>query len=71
MCNRAPGRREPFLYAVAVELEGFRKAEKSGFALTGDGRITADFTLTVGALSEEIEVTAIASETVNRTSGER
>ena len=57
-------------YKVAVELEGFRKAEKSGFALTADGRITADFSLGVGGLTEAVSVTAIRGESVNRTSGE-
>lgn len=57
-------------YTVAVELEGFRRAERSGFALTADGRITADFALSVGGLTEAIEVTAVLGETVNRTSGE-
>jgi hypothetical protein len=57
-------------YSVAAEIEGFRKAEKSGFELIADGRITADFTLSVGALSETIQVTAVLGETVNRTSGE-
>ena len=32
-------------YTVAAELQGFRKAEKTGFELTADGRITADFAL--------------------------
>jgi hypothetical protein len=57
-------------YTVSVELEGFRRAERSGFALIADGRITADFTLGVGGLTEAIEVTAVRGETVNRTSGE-
>ena len=57
-------------YKVAAQLEGFRKAEKSGFALTADGRITADFALAVGGLTEAVEVTAVSGETVNRTSGE-
>jgi len=57
-------------YTVTAEIEGFRKAERSGFALTADGRITADFTLSVGALTEAVEVTAVRGETVNRTSGE-
>ena len=57
-------------YTVTAELEGFRKAEKTGFDLTADGRITADFALSVGGLSETVEVTAVRGETVNRTSGE-
>jgi hypothetical protein len=57
-------------YSVTAELEGFRKAEKSGFELVADGRITADFVLGVGAVTEAVEVTAIRTEVVNRTSGE-
>ncbi len=57
-------------YSVAAELQGFRKAEKTGFELTADGRITADFSLSVGGLAETVEVTAVTGEVVNRTSGE-
>ena len=57
-------------YSVRAELEGFRKAEKTGFALTADGRISADFTLGVGNLTEVVQVQAVRGETVNRTSGE-
>ena len=57
-------------YSVVAQIEGFRRAEKTGFELTADGRITADFALTVGGLSETVEVTAVRGETVNRTSGE-
>lgn len=57
-------------YKVAVQIEGFRKAEKSGFALTADGRVTADFAMSVGGLTEAVDVTAVRGETVNRTSGE-
>jgi hypothetical protein len=57
-------------YKVNAELEGFRKSERSGFALTADGRITADFALALGGITEAVEVTSIRGETVNRTSGE-
>src|SRR5215210_1594106 len=30
-------------YTVTAELQGFRKAEKTGFELRPDGRVTADF----------------------------
>ena len=57
-------------YIVSAELQGFRKAERTGFALTADGRITADLALGVGALTETVTVEAIRGDTVNRTSGE-
>jgi Carboxypeptidase regulatory-like domain len=63
--NLAVGR-----YTVAAELQGFRKAEKTGFELNANGRISADFALGVGALTETVDVTAVKGETVNRTSGE-
>jgi len=56
-------------YAVSAELAGFKKAVKSGYALVADGRLTANFTLGVGDVTEVIEVT-VAGETVNTVSGE-
>jgi len=57
-------------YDVDVEASGFRKAEKQGYDLVDDGRITADFALQVGSLTESVQVTAVAGETVNTVSGE-
>ena len=57
-------------YTVAAELQGFRKSERTGFSLVADGRITADFSLGVGAVTETVTVEAIRGDTVNRTSGE-
>src|SRR5512139_1274866 len=57
-------------YTVSAELQGFRKAQRTGFALTADGRVSADFALGVGELTESVEVTAVIGETVNRTRGE-
>ena len=57
-------------YSVAAELQGFRKEQRTGFSLTADGRLSADFSLGVGEMSEAVEVTAVLGETVNRTSGE-
>ncbi len=50
--------------------EGFRKEQRTGFSLTADGRLSADFSLGVGEVSEAVEVTAVMGETVNRTNGE-
>jgi Carboxypeptidase regulatory-like domain len=52
-------------YTVSAQLEGFRKAEKTGFSLIADGRVTADFAMSVGGLTEAVEVTAVRGETVN------
>jgi Carboxypeptidase regulatory-like domain len=57
-------------YSVAAELQGFRKTAKTGFEVTPDGRITADFALGVGSLTETVMVQAVRGEVVNRTSGE-
>src|SRR4051812_6003126 len=57
-------------YKIAAELQGFRRAEKVGLDVTPDGRLSADFALAVGAMSESVEVQAVRGETVNRTSGE-
>ncbi len=56
-------------YTVEAEITGFSKELKSGFVLVADGRLTADFTLSVGSITETVEV-SIEAETVNTTSGE-
>ena len=53
-----------------ARVQGFRKEQRTGFSLTADGRLSADFSLGVGELNESVEVTATLGETVNRTSGE-
>ena len=58
------------IYSITAELQGFRRQQKTGVNLTADGRITSDFALGVGELTESVEVTASVGETVNRTSGE-
>lgn len=57
-------------YTMTAELEGFRKAERKGFELAADGRITADFSMSIGTLAETVTVEAVRGDTVNRTSGE-
>jgi hypothetical protein len=63
--NLLPGR-----YTVTAEIEGFKKTTQSGYVLTADGRLTADIALSVGGVTETIEVAAVTGETINRTSGE-
>ena len=57
-------------YTVTAELEGFRRAQRTGVQLSADGRLSADFTLGVGQLTESVQVQAVTGEAVNRTSGE-
>jgi hypothetical protein len=56
-------------YNVVAELTGFKKGVKNGYSLVADGRVTVNFSLSVGTVSESIEVTA-PGETVNTLSGE-
>ena len=58
------------IYDVLVEAPGFRKAEKTGYDLLDNGRISADFKLDIGSLTESIVVTEVLGETVNNTTGE-
>jgi Carboxypeptidase regulatory-like domain len=57
-------------YNVTVEAKGFKKTSKTGYTLVADGRLTVDFSLDPGEVTEVIEVTAATGETVNSTSGE-
>ncbi len=56
-------------YTVGAEIQGFKKGQKSGYVLQADGRLTADFSLEVGAFSEVVQV-SVQAETVNTVSGE-
>jgi hypothetical protein len=57
-------------YNVAAELQGFKKLSKNGYDVVADGRVTVNFTLELGQVTETIEVTAKVGETVNTVSGE-
>ncbi len=57
-------------YSLTIEHQGFKKATKTGYNLVADGRLTVDFALEPGAVSETVEVIASSGETVNSTSGE-
>src|SRR6185503_16419710 len=57
-------------YTVAVEQKGFKKAVQTDNALAADTRLTVNITLEPGAVSETVEVSTAAGETVNTTSGE-
>ncbi len=60
----------PGVYNVEAEASGFRKALKSGYDMPDAGRITADFRLEVGAVTESVVVSEVLGETVNTVSGE-
>ena len=57
-------------YSVTAEAKGFRKAEQTGIALDNAARITADFKLEVGTVTETMVVSEVVGETVNTVSGE-
>jgi hypothetical protein len=57
-------------YSLTVEHQGFKKSTKTGYNLITDGRLTVDFALEAGAVTEAIEIVSSAGETVNTTSGE-
>jgi len=57
-------------YGVTAEITGFRKAQQTGFELNADGRLTANFKLEVGGVTETISVISVTGEKVNTTSGE-
>ena len=57
-------------YSVAVEVQNFKKSIKTENTLSSDSRLTVDFTLETGQISEVVEVRQESGETVNTTSGE-
>ena len=57
-------------YTIEAESKGYKKALVSGQNVTADARLTVDLKLEVGEVSETVEITSIAGETVNTTSGE-
>ena len=57
-------------YSVSVEQQGFKREEKSGFALVADGRVTADFHLQLGDVTQNVDVVTASAETLNTVSGE-
>lgn len=63
--NLPPGK-----FSVAAEVTGFRKARQTGYNLSDNGRITADFKLELGTVTETVLVQEVLGETVNTVSGE-
>lgn len=57
-------------YSVSVEQSGFRKQERTDIQVVADARLTIDFTLQLGDVTQSVEVTAQAGEAINTTSGE-
>lgn len=57
-------------YSVAVEVASFKKSVKTENSLSSDARLTVDFALEAGQVSEVVEVVQESGERVNTTSGE-
>src|SRR5258708_22689949 len=57
-------------YTLEATQKGFQTKQLTGITVIADGRLTADFTLQVGDISQAIEVSAQIGETLNTTSGE-
>jgi hypothetical protein len=57
-------------YTVTATLQGFKTVSHTGVGISGDSRITTDFQLEPGTLSEHLEVTSTVGEAVNTVSGE-
>lgn len=58
------------IYRVSVEAQNFKTSVKTENTLSADQRLTVDFVLEAGQVSEIVEVTQTSGETVNTTSGE-
>jgi hypothetical protein len=50
----------PGQYEVAAELQGFKRVSRANVQLDGGASLVLDFTLTTGAITEEVTVTADA-----------
>ena len=58
-------------YKIEANQPGFQRSQQNGLAVVADGRLTADFKLQVGDISQSVEVTAQqTTETLNTVSGE-
>jgi hypothetical protein len=57
-------------YRVTVEVANFKKAIRTENELSADERMTIDFILETGQISEIVEIVSESGETVNTTSGE-
>lgn len=57
-------------YTILVEAPNFKKAVRTEVDLSADGKLTIDFSLETGQVTETVEVVQQSGETVNTTSGE-
>jgi len=57
-------------YTVTAEQTNFKRAAHEDVSVTADAKLTIDLTLEAGQVTEMVQVTTAAGETVNTTSGE-
>ena len=57
-------------YTLEASQKGFQTKQLTGLNVVADGRLTADFKLAVGDVTQTVEVSAQAGETLNTTSGD-
>src|SRR5258706_11891337 len=57
-------------YTLEASQKGFQTKQLTGINVVADGRLTADFKLAVGDISQTVEVTSQAGEALNTTSGD-
>ena len=57
-------------YTADADMAGFQRQQLTGLNVAADSRITADFKLAIGNVSQSVEVVASAGETLNTVSGE-
>ena len=57
-------------YSVEINQQGFKRQSQTGLNLPADGRLTANFKLELGDVSQSVDVVTAAGETLNTVSGE-
>src|SRR5215471_3814911 len=57
-------------YTLEAAQKGFQSKQVTGINVVADGRLTVDFKLAVGDITQTVEVAAGAGETLNTTSGD-
>src|SRR5260370_1460366 len=57
-------------YTAQADQKGFQRQQQTGINMVADGRLTVDFKLQIGDVSQTVEVLAQTGETLNTISGE-
>jgi len=57
-------------YSVDVNQTGFRRQQRTNLEIVADARLTVNFQMQLGDVTQTVDVTAQAGEALNTTSGE-